>query len=307
MQKKIDKSVVKAYAQMIIGSLLTALAFNLFFLNNDIAPGGITGVSTILHHLFGVRVGLTSAILNLPLFLIGYRSVGWTFAVRSFLSMLLLSLFIDVLPVIPLTQDLLLATIYGGIVMGIGLGLVMRGGATTGGTDLAAMLVHKRFPAVTVGTFLFVIDCVVVVVAGFVFDTQAALYAMLAVMLSSRLADIVVQGGHTAIQFLIISDEAQAIAKDITQRMDRGATLLSATGAYSGEPRGMLYCVVSRTEVTQLKEIVAKRDPDAFVTVSTVSEAMGEGFAGLRHNLPPSKPEQRGKIIKLHQKKPGHD
>lgn len=283
MAKRLNKSVVKAYGQMLVGTFLTALSFNLFFITNDIAPGGLTGVATLLYHLFGFPVGVSTAVLNIPLFLIGFRFVGGTFALRSFIAMLGLSLFIDLMPMVQMTQDMLLAAIYGGLVMGIGLGLVMRGGATTGGTDLAAMLLHRRFPALSVGTVLFAIDCVVVVAAGFVFDTQAAMYALLSVLIASRVTDLVVQGWNTAMQFFIISDKAPEIAKRILQ-MDRGATLLRAVGAYSGEKRGMIYCVVNRTEVTRIKEIVAQEDPTAFVTLSTVHEAMGEGFSGLKVN-----------------------
>lgn len=282
MRKLLHKSTLKAYALMIVGSFLTALAFNLFFISNEIAPGGLTGVATLLHHLFGWRVGVTSALLNVPLFLIGFRSVGKTFGLRSFVAMLLLSLFLEVLPLLQLTPDTLLAAVYGGIVMGIGIGLVMRGGATTGGTDLAAMVVHHRMPRISVGTMLFAIDCMVVMAAGFVFDTQQALYALLAILIGSWLTDQVVQGGHTAMQFFIISDHAPRIAERITGELDRGATLLGATGAYSGDPRGMLYCVVSRTEVTEIKEIVATEDPLAFVTLTVVREAMGEGFSKLK-------------------------
>jgi len=216
-----------------------------------------------------------------PLFLVGYRAVGGSFAFRSLLTMLLLSVLIDLIPEMPLTDDMLLASIFGGVLMGVGLGLVMRAGATTGGTVLAAKIIHTRWAIISVGGFLFALDCLVVVAAGVVFDVQAALYAMVAILVTAKVMDLVLQGMNSAKQLLIISDSAEAIAKRVTGEMDRGATLLSATGAYSGEPRGMMLCVVSNTEVARLKEIVAEEDPRAFVTVSNVHEAMGEGFAGL--------------------------
>lgn len=279
---RVTKSTVKAYVLMGVGTFLVALAFNLFFIENDIAPGGLSGVGTMIYHLWGFPVGLTTAVLNIPLFLISFRSVGRTFALRSFISMLALSLFIDILPQYNLTPDMLLAAIYGGLTMGLGLGLVIRGGATTGGTDLAAMLVHRRFPHLSVGMMLFTIDCMVVVASGFVFDTMAAMYALLSVIIASKVADMVVQGLGTSMQFFIISDRAPQIAKRITSQIDRGATLIEAVGAYTGERRGMLYCVVGRTEVTHIKEIVAHEDPRAFVTLSVVREAMGEGFSDLK-------------------------
>lgn len=165
--------------------------------------------------------------------------------------------------------------------MGLGLGLVLRAGATTGGTDLAAKIIHTHWAVVSVGAVLFALDCVVVAAAGVVFDVQSALYAVVAILVCAKVMDLVLQGWNTAKQLLVISDRVEAIAARVTAEMNRGATLLSATGAYSGEPRGMMLCVVSNTEVARLKEIVAEADPRAFVTVSNVHEAMGEGFAGL--------------------------
>ncbi|MCL2544790.1 MAG: YitT family protein [Clostridia bacterium] len=280
-KKHVPKQTIKAYVLMLVGSALVALSFDLFFLSNNIAPGGLTGVATLLHHLTGVQVGIATIALNAPLFLIGYRAVGGSFAFRSLLTMLLLSVLIDLIPEAPLTGDMLLASIFGGVLMGVGLGLVMRAGATTGGTVLAAKIIHTRWAVVSVGGVLFALDCLVVVAAGVVFDVQAALYAMVAILITAKVMDWVLQGLNTAKQLLIISDSAEAIAKRVTADMNRGATLLSATGAYSGEPRGMMLCVVSNTEVARLKEIVAEVDPRAFVTVSNVHEAMGEGFAGL--------------------------
>jgi len=280
-KRYVTRQIAKAYVLILLGSALTALAFDLFFLPNNIAPGGLAGVAALLNHLTGVRVGLASIALNVPLFLIGYRAVGGSFAFRSLVAMLLLSVLIDLIPAAPLTGDKLLASVFGGVLMGVGLGMALRAGATTGGTDLAAKIIHTRWSAVSVGAVLFALDCLVVAAAGVVFDVQAALYAMVAILVCAKVMDLVLQGSKSAKQLLIISDSAEAIAKRVTADMDRGATLLSAVGAYSGEPRGMLLCVVRNIEVARLKEIVAEMDSAAFVTVSNVHEAMGEGFAGL--------------------------
>lgn len=272
----------KAYAQMLLGCLVAGISFSQFFIPNDIAPGGVTGIATLIAAGTHWPVGLLSAVLNIPLFLVGYKAVGRRFVFRSFLSMLGLSLCIDILPQQAVTNDMMLASLYGGILMGIGLGLVLRGGATTGGTDLAAQLVHNRFPVISVGTFLFGIDCIVVCAAGVVFDPQAALWALIALFISTKVMDIVLQGWNTAHQFFIISDQAARIAQRINQEMDRGATLLSARGSYSGEDKGMVFCVINKNEMTQLREIIASEDERAFVTVSEVHEAMGEGFSGLK-------------------------
>lgn len=279
----LKKRFVVDYAQMIVGAVLTALSFDWFFLPNQIAPGGITGVATLLNHLIGVPVGLTSIVLNIPLFLLGYKAVGGSFAFRSLLAMILLSVLIDLIPETALTTDVLLASVYGGLLMGVGLGLVLRAGATTGGTDLAAKIIHNHWSGISVGGVLLALDCIVVAMAALVFGAQAALYAAVSLVVCSKVIDLVIQGWNTAKQLFIITDHAQAIAARITGELERGATLLSATGAYSGEARGMVFCVISNAEVARLKQLIAEVDPGAFITVSNVHEAMGEGFSGLQN------------------------
>ncbi|MBQ7454830.1 MAG: YitT family protein [Clostridia bacterium] len=271
--------LVRDYLMMLIGSVIAGSSYAHFFVPNNIAPGGITGVATVINYLTGwLPVGTLSFILNIPLFLVGYKTGGKRFVFRSFVAMMLLSLFIDVLPGEPVTRNSMLASIFGGILLGIGLGMILRAGATTGGTDLAAQMVHNRFSFISVGTFLFAIDCMVILLAGVVFDVQAALFALIALYISTKVIDTVIKGWNTEQQMMIISDHAQEIAQRIIQDMDRGATFLDARGAYTGEKRGMIYCVVTRSEIMQIKTIVAACDEHAFVTVSDAHEVMGEGF-----------------------------
>ena len=271
--------LIRDYWMILLGALITGASYTYFFVPNNIAPGGITGVATVLNHLIGwPPVGTLSFILNIPLFLLGYKSGGKLFVLRSFIAMMLLSLFIDILPGDPITDDGMLASIFGGILLGIGLGLVLRAGATTGGTDLAAQMVHKRLSFISVGTFLFAIDCTVILLAGIVFDVQAALVALIALYVSTKVMDMIIKGWNTEEQMMIISDHAPEIARRINTEMDRGATFIEATGAYTGEKRGMIYCVVTRAQIMQIKAIVGSVDPHAFVTVSAAHEVMGEGF-----------------------------
>lgn len=271
--------LARDYALILLGCIISGVSYAYFFVPNNIAPGGITGVATVLTHLIGwPPVGTLSFILNIPLFLLGFRSGGKLFVLRSFIAMMLLSLFIDVLPGKPITTDPMLASLFGGILLGIGLGFVLRAGTTTGGTDLAAQMVHNRFSFISVGTFLFAIDCMVVLLAGIVFDIQAALFALISLYVSTKAIDMVIKGWNTEQQIMIISDASSSIADRIMKEMDRGATFLSATGAYTGEKRGMIYCVVTRAEIMQIKSIVAAVDPRAFVTVTEAHEVMGEGF-----------------------------
>ena len=272
------RQLVRDYLLLTLGALVTAFSFAAFFLPHDIAPGGVTGIATVLSSVTALNVGLLSFLINLPLFAIGWRRVGWRFAARSFIAMLLLSLFIDVIPVFDLSGDMMLASLFGGVIMGVGLGMVVRSGATTGGTDMAAMIVHEHWSFLTVPMVLFAIDAVVVVIAAMAFGLQAGLFALVSLFTSTKAMDAVIKGFNTAMQFLIISPKQDEIIRRIHSEMDRGCTRLEATGTYEGRKNGALLCVVSRMEAAKLKKIVSEVDPRAFVTVCDVHEALGEGF-----------------------------
>ena len=272
------RQLIWDYLLLTLGTLITAFAFALFLLPNDIAPGGVTGIATVLSSLTGLNVGLLSFLINLPLFAIGWRRVGWRFAARSFIAMMLLSLFIDGLPVHDLAGDMMLASLFGGVIMGVGLGMVVRSGATTGGTDMAAMIVHEHWNFLTVPMVLFAIDTVVVIIAAMAFGLQAGLFALLSLFTSTKAMDAIIKGFNTAMQFLIISTNQAEIVRRIHDELERGCTRLEATGTYEGRKNGALLCVVSRMEAAKLKKIVSEVDPHAFVTVCDVHEALGEGF-----------------------------
>ena len=279
--RKEGKQLLKDYALIVLGTFLAALSLPLFFLPYDIAPGGISGISTVLASVLPLSVGLISFVLNVPLFLIGWRTVGWRFAVRSFIAMSLMSLFIDLVPVRDVSGNVMLASVFGGVLLGVGLGLVVRAGATTGGTDMAAKMIHSRVAFLPIAAILFLIDGLVVAVAALAFGLQAALWALIALFVSSQAMDSVIKGFNTAMQFMIISRDAEEIVRRIHTEIDRGCTRLMAEGTYSCLPVGTLLCVVSRTEAPRLKKLVAEVDPQAFVTVCNVHEALGEGFTGI--------------------------
>ncbi len=279
--RKEGKQLLKDYALIALGTFLAALSLPLFFLPYDIAPGGISGISTVLASVLPLSVGLISFVLNVPLFLIGWRTVGWRFAVRSFIAMTLMSLFIDLVPVRDVSGNVMLASVFGGVLLGVGLGLVVRAGATTGGTDMAAKMIHSRVAFLPIATILFMIDGLVVAVAALAFGLQAALWALISLFVSSQMMDTVIKGFNTAMQFMIISNDSEEIVRRIHKDIDRGCTRLMAEGTYARKPVGTLLCVVSRTEAPRLKKLVAEIDPDAFVTVCNVHEALGEGFTGI--------------------------
>ena len=270
-----------SYAQIILGALVGGAAYPLFMTPNKIAPGGITGIATILNHLFQWPVGTVSLIMNIPLFLISYRAMGRIFAFRSLVATLFFTLFIDVLPLQPMTTDPLLGALYGGVMLGAGLGLIMRGGATTGGSDMVARMVNKRFQFISTGSFLFAIDFAVVVSAGFLIGATEALYSLICIFLSARIMDTIIIGFSSNKACFIISSRWQEISDRIMRDMDRGVTQLTARGAYTGEERPTLLCVIGRSEIMALKRILREEDDKAFVIIVEAHEAIGDGFTHL--------------------------
>ena len=267
-----------SYAQIVLGSLVGGAAYPLFLTPNRIAPGGITGIATILNYVFQWPVGTVSLILNVPLFIIGYKAMGKIFAFRSLVATILFSLFIDILPLKPMTDDSLLGALYGGVLLGIGLGLIMRGGATTGGSDMIARMVHKRFSFISTGAFLFAIDFAVVLAAGFVIGTSEALYALINIFLTAKVMDVVIIGFSSNKACFVISPRWKEISDRIMHDMDRGVTQLTARGGYTGEARPTLLCAISRSEITAFKRILREEDENAFVIIVEAHEAIGDGF-----------------------------
>ena len=278
---KEGRQLSKDYAMIVLGTFLSGLSFAWFFLPHDIAPGGVTGISTVIASIAPLSVGMLSFLLNVPLFLLGWRTVGWRFAIRSFIAMTLMSAFIDAIPASDVAGDVMLASIFGGVLLGVGLGLVVRAGATTGGTDMAAKMIHNHIGFMSIAVILFAIDAAVVLIAAMAFGVEAGLWALITLFVSSKAMDMIIKGFNTAMQFLIISRESEAIVLRIHKELERGCTRLMAEGTYSGRSVGTLLCVVSRMEAPRLKKIVAETDPRAFVTVCDVHEALGEGFAGI--------------------------
>ena len=272
---------VTAYGQIIVGCLIGGAAYPAFLVPNNIAPGGLTGVATILNYLFTVPVGITSLLLNIPLFIIGWKAMGRVFVFRSLVATFLFSVFIDLLKLQPVTMDPLLGTLFGGVLLGFGLGLILRGGATTGGTDMVARMVHKKFPFITVGAFLMMIDCVVVIAAGVFMSATEALYALICLFISSKVLDMVLAGISGNKACFVISGAYDRVTKRVMSEMNRGVTLLSAKGAYTGQERPVVLCVASRVEVARIKDIVREEDENAFMFITEAHEALGEGFSSL--------------------------
>ena len=264
------------------GLILATLGYRLYLIPNNVAPGGFTGIGQIVNHLVpAVGVGLVNLLLNVPLFLVSLRSMGLGFGLRSLISSVALSLMLDYLPVPAMTDDVLLSAVFGGVLCGAGFGLVLRGHATTGGSDMLASIVHRHVPALKVSVCLFATDATVVIASGFVFDASAAMYALISVFVMNVVIDQVLEGPGLARSHIIITTRGDEMAERILKELDRGVTALDAKGMYSGEGRTMLLCVVSRLEAVRLRTLVYSVDPRAFVIVQNVHEALGEGFKEL--------------------------
>ena len=281
LNKAARREQMLAWLQIVLGCVIGAAAYPTFLDPGKIAPGGLTGVAMILKHLWGWDIGITSLILNIPLFIVGYKAMGRLFAFRSLVATILFSLMIDLLPLKAIPVEPILGTLYGGVLLGVGLGFILRGGATTGGTDMAARMVHKYLPFLSVGMFLFLIDCIVVVAAWIFIGSSEALYALICIFISGKAVDMVMLGLSSNKACFVITSEWEKVSQRLMTEMDRGVTQLSARGAYSGAERPVVLCVLPPQEVSRLKAIVRQEDEKAFMFITEAHEALGEGFSSL--------------------------
>ncbi|MBR0367897.1 MAG: YitT family protein [Clostridia bacterium] len=278
MKEKLRQEIKNA-ALITLGLLIGALAYKMYLIPNQVVSGGFTGIGQLLNRFTGLSVGTVNVLLNVPLFLVSMKSMGMPFGIRSLLAMLALSALIDLLPLPPATDDLLLAAVYGGVTMGIGFGLILRGSATTGGTDMLAALIHRLFPQVRVSIGIFLIDGLVIVASAFVFEPQSAMYGLISAFIANVLVDVVLEGPNAAHAYFIVSDKSDAIAERIMAEMDRGVTALNAMGMYKKTEKRVLLCVVNRFQTMVLRRIVFAVDPSAFVFSTRANEVLGEGFS----------------------------
>lgn len=268
--------------KILVGCILFALGFNLFLEPNGLNAGGLSGLAMVLVHVIGYgSVGVFTAIFNLPLFLLGGRKIGKQFFVGSLIGMLTLSAAIDLLTVIPVPQiDPLLASLYGGVACGLGLGLVFAAGASTGGSDIVVRLLKRSFQNVPIGTINMCFDLVVAALTGLVFmDASRALYSGVAIFVTGKVIDAVVYRFDYSNVALIISKQHETIAQRIGKELDRGATYLHGQGTYSGNETKVVLTAVKRRQVAELKELVVEIDPNAFIIVMDAHQVLGDGFA----------------------------
>ena len=283
MVKKKEKKGIQVLCDIlvcIIGSALVGTALSVFTIPNEIAPGGISGLSTALAYVLGVRVSVLSLVLNIPIMLAAYRLLGKRSFFYTLLSTALLSGFIELASFLPVyTGNILIAAVYGGVLTGIGIGILFLRNITTGGTDLIALMLHKAFPNVPNGTILAVIDGIVVLIAVLVFQKiEVALTSVLTIYFSSKVIDLIAQGVDYAKVIYIVTDKGKELSAVLNSSTDRGNTVIKAFGGYTGAEKQLVITVTRRNVLAQTLRLIHATDPAAFTFVTDSTEVHGEGF-----------------------------
>ncbi|SMC40590.1 YitT family protein [Sporomusa malonica] len=275
---------LRDYLGIVLGTVITALALNMFLIPNKVAAGGISGLATVLHHTFGLPVGMTMLAFDIPMFLVSVKVLGTRFGLNTLLGAGILAASIDLTaPFVPvLTRDLLLNSLYGGVLAGVGMGIVFKFKGTTAGTDLAAAIINK-LTGISIGQALLGVDFFVIALAGIVFGSaELSLYGLISLFVTTQIIDLVQEGPSAAKAFFIMSNSSDKVADAIMAELGRGVTFLNGRGAYTQTNRDVVFCVVSTREVSHLKELVYRIDREAFVIVADAHEVLGEGFNTLR-------------------------
>ena len=262
--------------QIVLGCALGALAYPLFLVPNHIAPGGLTGLATVLNYLFHWPVGTTSLLMNIPLFIIGYRAMGRVFVIRSLVATVLFSVLIDLIPLPPMTQQPLLGAVFGGVLLGAGLGLILRGGATTGGTDFIAMYMAQKHDRDAFGT-IFIFNAIMLAVAGYLFGWDKAMYSIIYQFTVTQALHVFYKNYQKHTLFIITEKPAEVYER-IRISTHHGATLFHGTGLYKKEERSMVYSVVSSDELRHVLAEVRRVDDHAFVNILKTDQLTGRFY-----------------------------
>lgn len=276
--KKSKGDLIRRLIAVPIGAFIVAVGLEIFLIPNHVIDGGITGISIMLSVTLGLPIGIFLILLNIPFFLLGYKQIGKTFALTSLLGIALMSLFTQLLvPVHPLTTDPILATVFGGLLVGIGVGLVVRNGGSTDGTEILAILVNKGTPF-SVGELVMFINVFILSAAGFVFSWDRAMYSLMAYFIAYKTIDITIEGLEQSKAIWIISEHHEEIGDALNSRLGRGVTYLNGEGAYSGDQKRVIFTVITRLEEAKLKSIVNDIDPGAFLAVGDIHDVKGGNF-----------------------------
>ncbi len=283
--KRIDtKELFVDMIFFIIGALIYAASVNIFTSPNQIAPGGFTGIATLVNHLYDLPIGTVMFALNIPLFIVAYKFFGKDFIAKTIVATILLSSVIDIMSnIYPVyAGDKLMAAIFGGVCSGGGIALILYRGATSGGTDILAKLLRIKWPHISMGTVIMLADICVVAMAGLIYGSlESSLYAFITTFVASKTIDYVLYGRGYGKMLLIFTDNPKDVSTAITEEMGRGVSILDATGAYTGKNKAMLVCAVRTNEVAKISKLIKKYDTNPFIIVTEAGEIFGQGFKPL--------------------------
>ena len=276
--------LLKNNAIWIIGCSLYAIAVNSFVVPNDIAQSGVTGLAVFFNHLFGVPVGITNFVLNVPLLILMWLFLGKKLVARTLWVTALLSIALDAFSFMPAySGDKILASLFCGLLQGAGLGIIMITGATSGGTDIVARLVHKKFPHITVGSVVLLSDAAIVAANMILLGSiNSGLYAIIMIFVSTRVIDSLIYGTGNGKMLMIVTEKPDEVSKAIVSSSRRGVSIVPAKGAYTGKDKGILICVARKSEISGIMKTVKSVDDKTFIIVSEANEILGEGF---KHSL----------------------
>lgn len=281
---------IRDYLIILIGALIQAVGMRMFLIPAHLVSGGVSGIAQILDTWVNIPIGAMILIGNIPLFILGWRHLGaLRFILRTVLAVITFSLFTDLLgicfPATAITNDLILQSLYGGVLYGIGCGIVYKGKGTSGGSDILCRIINNATGIPITQTYLLV-DAVVVLAGGFIFGWDLALYGVVVIYINGLAAEMISEGGNIFRTAIIITNQPDAVSQQILHSMERGVTILPGTGAYTNEERPFLFCALTRSEIPKLKTIVSEADPEAFMVIGQANEALGEGFQPLHHHAP---------------------
>ncbi len=267
--------IIISYTCVTIGAIMAAAALEIFLLPNSIIDGGLTGISIILNKIFGGSLGIFILCLNIPFFILGFKQLGKRFVIKAFYSIIIFTTFLNIFHSVEvLTEDILLATVYGGLLLGVGVGIVIKFGGCLDGTEIIAILVNKK-TNFSVGQVVLFFNIFIYGSAAFVFGPDRALYSLLTYFITFKIIDLVSEGMDQAKSVFIVTTKEEDISDQIFKKLGRTTTILSGTGKVSQREKNVLYTVITRLELPELREIVKEADADSFVTVSDVSEVIG--------------------------------
>ena len=284
MKKKTAREIIASYLTIALGTVVYAAGFQFFLYPNSIIVGGLSGIAMIINLLTDLPVGALTVVLNIPLFVVAWRYFGKHFIVGSLVGVLLSSLFIDLFALLKFspTDDMLLACIIGGAVKGVGLGMVYYAGATTGGADIIAKFLRRKFPYINFGTIVLLMDSIIIILFAAIFNkVEGAMYAVLAMIAVSKMIDLVLYGIDNSNVCYIISEKSDELIEYITGTLHRGVTILEGEGAYSHKSKQVLLCVIKRPQISAIRKIIRTVDENAFFIVTDAKYVFGRGFGDI--------------------------